>query len=95
VVKYEESSYTLNELVNSIENILSHKSELLMIFREILLEFGYVNHEYYDNFSYVVQSQQKFNVLEDFPKITKSDVPNAISSCQYKINLSEIASFKL
>lgn len=95
VGKYEESAHTLNALVNSIENILSSKSELLMIFREILLEFGYVNHEHYDNYSYLIQSQEKYNVVEGFPKITKSDVPNAISSCQYKINLSEIAPFKL
>ena len=87
-------SFTLNEYVNKIEERVRDDPRSLMIFRSTLLESSYVRHDYYDNFIFSRNSLNRYNVDEEFPRLTTENVPDAIASCQYSINLDQLEKFK-
>ena len=91
----DSQAFNLNEYVTKIENLIYSDPAALMIFRSTLLESGYVRHDYYDKFYFSLNAVTRYQVVEDFPKLTAANVPDAIASCQYTLKLEDLLKFKI
>jgi hypothetical protein len=91
----DSQAFNLNEYVTKIENLIYSDPAALMIFRSTLLESGYVRHDYYDKFYFSLNAVTRYQVAEDFPKLTAANVPDAIASCQYTLKLEDLLKFKI
>ena len=91
----DSQAFNLNEYVTKIENLIYLDPAALMIFRSTLLESGYVRHDYYDKFYFSFNSISRYQVTEDFPKLTSNNVSDAIVSCQYTLKLEDLLKFKI
>ena len=83
-------SINLPDSVARIEGLIAADPEALEIFRDRLLEVGYVEHEYYESVAVVLQKRTSFLVSEGFPRLTASQVPAGIVGATYTISLSSI-----
>jgi hypothetical protein len=91
----DSQAFNLNDYVTKIENLIYSEPAALMIFRSTLLESGYVRHDYYDKFHFSLNTISRYQVAEDFPKLTATNVPDAIVSCQYTLKLEDLLKFKI
>ncbi|MBB3291878.1 hypothetical protein FHT39_000517 [Mitsuaria sp. BK045] len=86
---------TLNELVARLERIIAHDVRALAIFRMKLLEAGYVSRLEYDARDLYVQDLRRFDVSQDFPRLTSSSVPDGVLAAQYDLVLAALERFRL
>ncbi|MEG0076424.1 MAG: PD-(D/E)XK motif protein [Erysipelotrichaceae bacterium] len=98
VVKMNLSSITsdisisLNNIVNLIEEKIKDES-YIHIFREKLLKIGFYRNEYYDQYRFVILSKKIYSIKEEFPRLTKRNVPIGVNSASYKLDLNVIDIF--
>lgn len=85
---------SLNKLANAIINTLK-SDESKDAFIRTLIDSGFSFNSAYDEFVYDVISLDRYKVDTTFPKLTKSDVNEAISKVQYEILISEIQAYKI
>lgn len=90
----DDLAFNLNEYVSRIEDLICFDPTSLMLFRSTLLESGYVRNDYYDQFHFSLNTISKYEVSEEFPKLTISNISNAIASCQYTLRLKDLLKFK-
>jgi hypothetical protein len=88
------SGIKLNGLVTKILAILP-SNELKEIFLSKLSLFGYDFSTDYDNFVFALQNFRKYAVSENFPRLTRANIPKAIQRIQYDLILAEIENFKI
>lgn len=85
----------LNQLVNEIIALLANASQR-EVFMAKLQSYGFDFSNENDNYVYDLKSEQKYLVeVENFPRIRRSILPDAISRVQYELILTEIESFKI
>ena len=85
----------LNQLVNSIIALLvnTHQRETFMAKLQL---FGFDFSNENDNLVFAIRSQYMYRVdNENFPRLHRALVPEAISRAQYELLLTEIEPFKL
>jgi hypothetical protein len=84
----------LNSLVTDVIAILPYNSQ-----RDILLsklsQLGYDFSAEYDNFVFDLKSFNKYAVTENFPKLTRKNIPASIQRIQYELIIAEIDNFKI
>lgn len=83
---------TLNELVNQIANEIG-SSPAFRFFQSKLDSSGYQFHEDYDIYRFSINSFRKFVVNDEFPKLLKRYVPNAVVSATYEIDINALSEF--
>lgn len=88
-VSETDEGKTLNQAVAMIKQKLDVSEH--HDFDELLLKAGYSPDPYYDNKKYLLDEGSYFQVGDDFPKITKSNLSTAISNVSYEVDLNFIA----
>lgn len=90
----ERGSFSLNQLIASIEELVAREPELLKVFRERLLSACYVEHSHYDSILLQGLRRRLFDVEGDFPRLTPDNVMSGVEAATYKISLRAIERFE-
>jgi hypothetical protein len=90
-----QAGETLNQLVDSVKEILS--SDLISLNRltSKLFEAGYFDQHshFYDNAGYFIRQETFYKVEESFPRIEEKDIRNGVGDVKYSIILSQCSAF--
>lgn len=89
----EADAITLPVLAARIEHLLADSPDALNAYRDKLLEAGYVEHEHYQSVAYTLMDTRRYHVRDDFPKIVRSGLSEAIPDVTYSILLSFISQY--
>lgn len=86
---------TLNDIIESIIQLLINEPVLEQRFIYMLFEAGYFPHHQnlYSKVGYSLYQARYFQVEELFPKLTNSTIPNGVSDITYSINISTCEQF--
>ncbi|XPV75767.1 MAG: PD-(D/E)XK motif protein [Desulfovibrio sp.] len=91
----QEDSVNLPNLINSLRELLEADSvDLAERFDDLLYQVGYFESERYKEFSYIIVSEQCFEVKEGFPRICPGVVRDGISHVSYSIELNSCLPFE-
>jgi len=94
-VQDDLNSLNLPVLLDNIrELILLHSSDIMEEFNDKLINVGYLDDDEYEEYNYIDVKSITYNVNEDFPRICKHDLHEAIRKVKYSISLSQCESFK-
>jgi len=83
---------SLNELVSMVEEKIKSSSVLIQ-FLDRLAATGYIPLDHYDTPNFIVLSETTYLVGDEFPKLTKSQMPVGIEKAKYELDLSAIETF--
>lgn len=85
----------INQLVNSIIALLMNSSQRETFMAKLQLYGFDFSHEN-DNLVFALKNMYQYKVgVQDFPRLRRSFLPNAITRVQYELLLAEIEPFKL
>ena len=92
----KENGFTLNSLIDQIQEKLSANIDELKFFNERLMLLGYFedDKEHY-NKMYSLKKIYTYSVSEEFPKIIKSHLPIGVYNTSYFIELSAVENFSV
>jgi Putative PD-(D/E)XK family member, (DUF4420) len=88
-----DQAASLNELVRSIESEVADADALEQFSRK-LAAYGYAPLQEYDAPRFVVSDLQTYRVIDGFPRLVRSQIPNGIARLSYDIELETIRPFK-
>jgi hypothetical protein len=88
-----EDNITLNNVISGFRNSLDRKWQLK--FDEKMRKAGYLEDERYDEYNFLFVKVDEYTVSADFPKLSKSDLPNGITKASYEIDISAIQRYKV
>lgn len=83
-----DNGETVNDAINSVRLLIGSDDELSEIFLKKLMLVGYVTSDsakYKNKFS--VHGEYVYQILQGFPRITSTEVPNCVFSVGYSIDL--------
>lgn len=83
-------SFTLNSLVKNLSELLNKNPSAAQKFEVLLFQTGYVERKEYDEKFYRLAEVMKFVVNENFPRLTKNNLPSAIVEASYSLNLRDL-----
>ncbi len=89
-----EGAFTLRKLVNEIVVMLDGDLSNIESFTEKLNEVGYIDMPVYDTFFYKYYKNDRYDVDETFPRITRNDLRSEIVKCDYILSISSIEDWK-
>lgn len=91
----QQNGESLNQIVDSILELLSNDIAAQSQFRSKLLQGGYFIHHrlLYENAGYHVRQQSFYTVRDGFPRIEENDIRNGVGDVKYSIILSEYADY--
>jgi hypothetical protein len=91
----QNSGETLNDIVNSVSEILHSDASALSRFKSKLLEGGYFDHHksLYEMVGYVIRQEQFYEVKNEFPRIEEKDIRGGVGDVKYTIIISQCAEF--
>lgn len=91
----QQSGETLNQIVDSISEVLHSDFTALNRFKSKLLTGGYFEHhrELYENVGYFIREETFYRVENDFPRIEEKDVRSGVGDVKYSIIVSGCSSF--
>ena len=90
--KNEKSAKSLPILIEELKKLLS--KEEVFVLENRLMAAGFDEKECQDIF-FEIGRPMIFEISEDFPKLIRNIVPNAISKCSYTLVLSDLDSYKV
>ena len=90
--KNEKSAKSLSILIEELKKLLS--KEEVFVLENRLMAAGFDEKECQDIF-FEIGRPMIFEISEDFPKLIRNIVPNAISKCSYTLVLSDLDSYKV
>ncbi len=93
----QENGQTLNEIVDSLTELLRIDAATQNRFRSKLLQVGYFIHQktLYENTSYQVRQEKFYEVTGDFPRIEESEIRNGVGEVKYSIILSNFDNYTI
>ena len=91
----QQSGERLNEIIDSISEILSSDFAALNRFKNKLLESGYFGrHKHlYDTIGYFIRQETFYKVDRDFPRIEEKDLRKGVGSVKYSIIISRCSDY--
>lgn len=89
-----EGAFTLRKLVNEIVVMLDGDLSNIESFTEKLNEVGYIDMTVYDTFFYKYYKNDRYDIDETFPRITRNDLRSEIVKCDYVLSISSIEDWK-
>lgn len=94
--KVKENGISLNSIINTIENKISHNSRALKYFKERLETAGYIEEDN-DNYNtqYGIKKRYIYQINEEFPRLTNENLPQGIYNTSYYIEISAIEVFRV
>lgn len=93
-VRGEHGALSLNDIVARLESLISCDSHAFVIFKERLLEAGFVEQEYYDSICFEPVGKKHYLVGEGFPRLTVETVAEGITKAGYQISVASISNFE-
>jgi hypothetical protein len=84
---------SLNALVKRIEDGLS-EADAIEEFSRKLGAYGYTPLPEYDKPDFIVTGSDAFRILEGFPRIVRSGLPEGVSRVKYQIEMEHLAPFR-
>ena len=89
------STISLNEAVRSVSSKITTQTNR-DLFELKLAKCGYQskNADEYSSYRFKLSEKRLYRVSEEFPKLTKNNVPAAVIEAQYRIDLPSIESFR-
>lgn len=91
----DADNVSLNALVARIEGLVASDGGAPDIFKDRLLEAGYVESDFYDTALFVPGEMIFYSVSEGFPHITRNSLAEGILSASYAISLKDIEAFEI
>lgn len=81
---------TLNDVVDSLFEMLSDRPATYNLFQLKLLESGYFdNHrDIYAETGYSIRQENIYRITDDFPKITEAQIPSGVGDVRYSLIVS-------
>lgn len=91
----QKSGETLNQLVDSIIDMLGADFIALTRFKSKLLEGGYFDrHRYlYEDTGYYIRQETFYKVENEFPRLEEKDIPSGVGDVKYSLILSHCSGF--
>lgn len=95
--RMQNSGETLNNIVDSINEILQSEIIVLNKFKSKLYEIGYfdLQRNLYDDIGYFIRQDVFYKVENDFPRIEENDIRIGVGDVKYSIILSQCTSFTI
>ncbi len=85
---------TLNALVEEINAMLT-RLEWKIQFEDKLQKLHYVSRPEYDNFVFTLSDCLTYDVNDDFPRLRKQAIPEAIVKASYELDIPMLQQFKI
>lgn len=91
----QQSGETLNQIIDSVIEILSSDYNALSQFRGKLLESGFFDHhrQLYNDVGYFIRQEIFYKVENDFPRIEEKDIRKGVGDVKYTIVVSQCSHF--
>lgn len=91
----QQSGETLNQIVDTVIEILSSDFTALSQFRNKLIEAGFFDHhrQLYTDIGYFVRQEIFYKIENDFPRIEERDIRNGVGDVKYSIVVSLCSNF--
>lgn len=89
------NSFTLKEIVNKVNGIFNDNTQASETLEKKLSSYGYIDIPEYDSDKYYYSGMQRFEIKEDFPRLTRINIPNGIDTVKYEISIASIDRWKL
>ena len=86
---------SLQSLVDSLRRSIKSDRMSTDLFERSLLERGYANNEVYDKVHYMLLSRQSYSVRDEFPRLVRDQVPRALRSANYSLDLALCGIWKI
>jgi hypothetical protein len=93
----QNSGETLNDIVDSVTDILRTETIALNKFKSKIYEVGYfdLRRNLYENIGYHIRQDEFYKVEKDFPRIEENDLRIGVGDVKYSIILSQCAPFSI
>lgn len=93
----ENSGETLNSVVDDVIKIVKDNYSAFNNFKLKLLDAGYfdIHNHIYSNIGYSIRQQRIFQVIENFPRITESQILGGVGDVRYSIVLADEVPWKV
>jgi hypothetical protein len=93
----QNSGETLNDIVDSVIDILSAEIIALNKFKSKIYEVGYFDFQrnLYETIGYHIRKDEFYKVEKDFPRIEENDLRIGVGDIKYSIILSQCAPFSI
>jgi len=93
----QNSGETLNDIVDSVIEILREEMIALNKFKSKIYEVGYFDLQryLYENIGYHIRQDEFYKVENDFPRIEENDIRTGVGDVKYSIILSQCAPFSI
>lgn len=88
-----QGARSLNELISSVLAKLGD-TKAAEIFERKLVAFGYAPLPDYDEPRFVISNVSSYRVVDDFPRLIRSQLPEGVTRVAYDIRLETIAKFE-
>lgn len=91
----QNSGETLNDVVNSIRQLLQTDFRALNKFNAKLIEGKYFDHHavLYSDIGYLIRQEVFYRVNGDFPRIEERDIRNGVGDVKYSIIVSQASDY--
>ena len=86
---------TLNQIVASIQKLLSNKNVPTDAFEARLLAVGYVNRPEYDILEFSLAKVNFYHIAANFPRITATELMVGVLKVRYSIQLDHCVNFQI
>ncbi len=90
----EYHGITLNRLVMEVRDLFSEADDREVFLNKVALQ-GYEYSNYYDEFVYVVDAMQRYQVTEDFPRLKRAQISSSITTCTYDLLLRDLETYAI
>lgn len=88
------SAYSLNSLVDEFTGLfIPDYSDAMDMLQSILIEYGYIRREEYDDVRWLLHERTYYNVTDDFPALRAAMLPNGVEDVRYSIKVDACTSF--
>lgn len=93
--KVQENGETLNQIIDSINNIFSADTIALNRFKSKLYEAGYSEQNFalYDSIGYFIRQDNFYIVGNEFPRIQENEIRSGVGDVKYSIIISQCEAF--
>lgn len=93
-VQEDGLTHNLPELIKGIRDmLLADSSDMLEAFNDKIFETGYVDIDEYMEYNYVNTKIATYIILDDFPRICRKDLHEAVQKVGYSISLSHCEAY--
>ena len=92
---FNHTGETLNDLIESIKQLLAAQPIAEQRFKYLLFEVGYFSHhqELYASTGYALHQKRIYQIGVQFPRLTETTIPFGVSEVKYSISMAACESF--